>query len=56
MEDIYLGRVITTHGIKGELRIKSTFPYKEKAFKIGNTNKVLKNLVVIPGYLVVLFT
>ena len=36
MEDIYLGRVITTHGIKGELRIKSTFPYKEKAFKIGN--------------------
>jgi len=36
MEDIYLGRVITTHGIKGELRIKSTFPYKEKAFKIEN--------------------
>ena len=32
------------------------FAYRAlKAFKIGNTNKVLKNLVVIPGYLVVLF-
>ena len=36
MEKVYLGKIITTHGIKGELRIKSTFPYKAKAFKIGN--------------------
>ena len=32
------------------------FAYRAlKAFKAGNTNKVLKNLAVIPGYLVVLF-
>ncbi len=32
------------------------FAYKAiRAFKKGNTNKVLKNLAVIPGYLVVLF-
>ena len=36
MEKVYLGTITTTHGIKGELRIKSNFPYKEKAFKIGN--------------------
>lgn len=36
MEKVYLGTITTTHGIKGELRIKSKFPYKEKAFKIGN--------------------
>ena len=32
------------------------FAYRAlKAFKKGNTNKVLKNLAVIPGYLVILF-
>ena len=36
MEKVYLGTITTTHGIKGELKIKSNFPYKEKAFKIGN--------------------
>ena len=36
MEKIYLGRIVSTHGIKGEIKIKSTFPYKEKAFRVGN--------------------
>lgn len=36
MKNIYLGRIVSTHGIKGELKLKSEFPYKEKAFKIGN--------------------
>lgn len=36
MKKVYLGKIVSTHGIKGELKIKSTFPYKEKAFKIGN--------------------
>ena len=32
------------------------FAYRAvKAFKLGSTNKVLKNLAVIPGYLVILF-
>ena len=33
---IYIGKIVSTHGIKGELRILSSFPYKEKAFQIGN--------------------
>ena len=36
MKKVYLGKIVSTHGIKGELQIKSTFPYKEKAFRIGN--------------------
>ncbi len=35
MEKVYIGKVVSTHGIKGEIRIISDFPYKEKAFKVG---------------------
>ncbi len=30
---IYLGKITSTHGIKGELKIKSDFEKKEKVFK-----------------------
>lgn len=33
MEYIYIGKIVNTHGIKGELRILSNFRYKEKVFK-----------------------
>ena len=36
MDKIYLGTIVSTHGIKGELKIKSNFEYKKQAFKIGN--------------------
>lgn len=36
MTYIHLGKIVNTHGIKGELRIKSTFKYKEKAFIPNN--------------------
>ncbi len=36
MEKVYIGKIASTHGIKGEIRIISNFPYKEKVFKIGN--------------------
>ena len=36
MEYIYIGKIVTTHGIKGELKIISDFEYKKEAFKIGN--------------------
>ena len=36
MDKIYIGKYVTTHGIKGEIRIKSNFKYKEKVFSIGN--------------------
>lgn len=29
---IYIGKIVNTHGIKGELRILSDFKYKEKVF------------------------
>jgi 16S rRNA processing protein RimM len=35
MEFINIGKIVNTHGIKGELRILSSFRYKEKVFKVG---------------------
>ena len=36
MNLIYIGKITSTHGIKGELKIKSNFEYKDKVFVIGN--------------------
>ncbi len=36
MERIFIGRVVSTHGIKGELRIISDFEYKDKIFIVGS--------------------
>ena len=36
MEKIIIGKYVSAHGIKGEIKIKSNFKYKEKAFLIGN--------------------
>lgn len=33
MELIQIGKIVNTHGIKGELRLLSKFPYKEAVFK-----------------------
>ena len=33
---IYVGKIVNTHGIKGELRILSNFKYKNEIFKINN--------------------
>jgi len=33
MEYIYIGKIVNTHGIKGELRILSNFDKKERVFK-----------------------
>lgn len=35
MEYILIGKIVNTHGIKGELRIKSNFQMKDKIFKKG---------------------
>ncbi len=35
MDYVYVGRIITTHGIKGELKIRSSFEYKNKVFVVG---------------------
>ena len=36
MNKIFIGKVVNTHGIKGEIRILSDFPYKDKVFIINN--------------------
>ena len=33
MEYICIGKIVNTHGIKGEIRILSEFPYKSLVFK-----------------------
>lgn len=35
MAEVYVGKIVNTHGIKGELRIISDFKYKEAIFKPG---------------------
>lgn len=35
MEYIYIGDVVNTHGLKGEIRILSSFKYKDSVFKKG---------------------
>lgn len=36
MDLVYVGKIVNTHGIKGELKIFSDFEKKELVFKIGN--------------------
>ncbi len=33
MDLIYIGKIVNTHGIKGELRLLSSFEFKERVFK-----------------------
>jgi len=36
MNKIYIGKIVNTHGIKGELRILSDFQFKDKVFIVNN--------------------
>lgn len=40
---IKIGKLVNTHGIKGEVRIISDFKYKEQVFKINNNLYIGKN-------------
>lgn len=37
MEYICIGKIMTTHGLKGELKIRSDFKYKDQIFNVGNS-------------------
>lgn len=37
MEFVYVGKIVNTHGIKGEVRIVSDFEKKDLIFNIGST-------------------
>lgn len=47
---IYIGKIVNTHGIKGELRILSNFKYKEEIFKVGNFLYIDNNKYQIKTY------
>ena len=49
---VYVGEIVNTHGIKGELRIVSDFKYKDKVFIKGNKLYLgkRKQKVVITSY------
>ena len=50
MNNVVLGKYVNTHGIKGEIRIKSNFKYKDKVFKIGNEIVIDNKLYKICTY------
>ena len=50
MNKTYLGKYVNTHGLKGEIRIKSNFPYKEKVFKINNEIIINDVTYIIKSY------
>jgi len=52
MNYICIGKIVNTHGIKGEVRILSDFPYKKEIYDIG-TNLYIgkkKENVVVTSY------
>lgn len=50
MEEVYIGKVVNTHGIKGEIRILSDFMFKEKAFKVDTNIEIEGNSYKITSY------
>ena len=50
MNKVYFGKYVNTHGIKGEIRIKSNFPYKDKVLKVGNEIIILDKVYKIETY------
>ena len=50
MEKVYIGKIVNTHGIKGELRILSDFPFKDKVFIINNNIYIEDELHTIKSY------
>ena len=50
MDLVYIGKIVGTHGIKGEIRIKSDFEKKELVFKPNNKIIIDNNEHVIRTY------
>ncbi len=48
--EVLVGKYVKTHGIKGEIKIRSNFKYKDKVFKIGNQIKIKNQEFTIDGY------
>ena len=55
MNYINVGKIVNTHGIKGELRILSKFRHKDKVFIKGNTLYIgkKKEKFIINSYFII---
>ena len=50
MDKVYVGKIVSTHGIKGEVRILSDFEYKDKVFKVGKKLIIDDKEYIIKSY------
>lgn len=50
MSKVNIGKIVNTHGIKGEIKIKSDFDRKREAFKPGNKVIIENNEYTINTY------
>ena len=50
MDLIYIGKIVNTHGLKGEIRIISDFKYKNDVFKLNNVIYINNNKYTIKSY------
>lgn len=50
MENVYVGKIVSTHGIKGEIKILSDFPFKDKVFKVNNCIIIGDSEYIVKSY------
>lgn len=50
MNLLYIGELVNTHGIKGEVRVISDFKYKQDVFKTNNSIYIDNNKYIIKSY------
>ena len=50
MDKILVGKVVSTHGIKGEVKIISDFQFKDKVFVVGQELIIDDNIYIIKSY------
>ena len=50
MDLIYIGKLVNTHGLKGEVRIISDFEYKKDVFKTDNSIYINNTKYIIKSY------
>lgn len=50
MDKVFIGKVVSCHGIKGELKILSDFPYKNKVFAVSKKLIIDDKEYIIKSY------
>lgn len=50
MKKVLVGKIVSTHGIKGEIKILSDFQFRDKVFKVGKKLLVDDSVYEIKSY------